>query len=47
LDDDFDPPGTAVVELLCPECNSGDFASPAYFDAQGNELCGDPETFNR
>ena len=47
LDDDFDPPGTVLVKLTCPDCNQGDFASPTYFDAQGKELCGDPETFKR
>lgn len=42
---DLDPPKTALVEIQCPECNGGDFDTPIFFDAQGNELCGDPETF--
>ena len=32
--DKFDPPGTAIVELACEECGSGDFASPAFFDGR-------------
>lgn len=36
--DDSDPPGTAVVEVRCPDCNGGDFDCPTYFDAAGGEL---------
>lgn len=36
-----DPPGTATVDIQCPECNHGDFDSPAYFDVAGKEISGD------
>lgn len=36
--DDTDPLGTVVVEIQCPDCNSGDFDSPVYFDADGLEI---------
>jgi len=36
--DDTDPPHTAVVELLCLNCETGTFAAPRYFDIDGNEL---------
>lgn len=36
--DKDDPPGTAVVQVQCPKCVGGDFDTPAYFDANGNEI---------
>jgi hypothetical protein len=41
--DPTDPPGTALIRLLCPECNGGDFSMIEYFDKSGKQLlpCGD------
>lgn len=33
-----DPPGTATVVIQCPKCNAGDFDTPSYEDANGNEI---------
>ena len=33
-----DPPSTVLVQLNCEECGAGDFASPSYFNAAGQEL---------
>lgn len=38
-----DPPGTATVIIQCPKCNGGDFDSPKYQDAAGNELSTTPQ----
>jgi len=35
---DFDPPRTVKVRLQCPDCNAGDFDTPAFLDAEGREL---------
>jgi hypothetical protein len=34
--DDFDPYGTAVVQIICPDCDDGDFHAPEFFDESGN-----------
>lgn len=36
--DDTDPPNTARVETLCPECCGGDFSEVLYFDASGKQI---------
>lgn len=36
--DPTDPEHTALVIVQCPECNGGDFDTPRYFDAEGDEL---------
>lgn len=36
--DDSDPPGTAEVWTLCPECCGGDFAEVMYFDRDGKQI---------
>jgi C4-type Zn-finger protein len=36
--DETDPPRTARVVTLCPECVGGDFSTANYFDAQGREI---------
>lgn len=41
--DESDPEGTAVVEIMCPECNAGDFDSPSYLDASGKYINTTPE----
>jgi Zn finger protein HypA/HybF involved in hydrogenase expression len=33
-----DPAKTHEVQLLCPDCNRGDFAMQRFFDRDGNEL---------
>jgi hypothetical protein len=35
---DHDEPSATVLEIQCPECNGGDFDSPAYYDGNGREL---------
>lgn len=44
-DERCDPPTATVAHILCPECVGGDFSSTNYYDANGNEVCGDPATF--
>ena len=42
--DKLDPPNaTELHGIECPDCDSGGFDMPAYFDANGSEVCGDPE----
>jgi len=36
--DETDPPGTALVVLMCGKCNSGDFDEAQYFAADGAQL---------
>ena len=37
--EDSDPPDTAVVQALCPECDTGGLKPGVdYFDAGGNQL---------
>lgn len=36
--DETDPPGTDVVEFLCPECNPSGFEQIQYFDKEGRTL---------
>lgn len=33
-----DPACAVRVQIMCPACNPGDFDSPVYFDAEGNEV---------
>ena len=33
-----DPEGTALVKIICPDCNPGDRDMPRYFDRYGTEL---------
>lgn len=34
--DKTDPPLTAIVEIICPKCDDGDFHEASYYDARGN-----------
>jgi hypothetical protein len=34
----IDPPGTEVVEIICYDCDDGDYHIPAYFDKDGKEI---------
>lgn len=44
--DKTDPPGCAVVETTCHDChNSGDFELVDYFNAAGEQINLDGETF--
>lgn len=44
---DTDPPGAVELRgIVCPDCDTGGFDMPVYYDANGNEVSGDPETFN-
>ncbi len=36
--DPTDPPGTAKVVMLCPECARGDFSMIYYYDKDGKQL---------
>ena len=36
--DKTDPPQTAEVHVLCPECVGGDFDEPTYFDRHGEQI---------
>jgi hypothetical protein len=40
--DPTDPPGTARIKTLCPECAGGDFSLVDYFDKGGKQLMADP-----
>lgn len=33
-----DPPRTALIKMLCPECAQGDFSLIDYFDKDGKQL---------
>lgn len=33
-----DPLEAAKVHIQCPKCNGGDFDTPHYYDADGNEV---------
>lgn len=44
---DTDPPDAVELHgITCPDCDDGGFDLPSYFDRNGDEVCGDPETFN-
>lgn len=36
--DKHDPPEAVKVFIQCPECNGGDFDTPRYFNASGEEV---------
>lgn len=36
--DDTDPPATAKVHTLCPECCGGDFSEVAYYRRDGTQI---------
>lgn len=36
--DPTDPPRTAVVTIICPDCDDGDFHEASYFDAAGAQI---------
>lgn len=33
-----DPPHTSVVEVICPDCDDGDFHESSYFNAAGQQI---------
>jgi hypothetical protein len=39
---DYDYPEAVRMEIVCPECDDGDFHEPFYYDAQGKQICRDP-----
>jgi hypothetical protein len=39
--DEHDPARAAVVEIICLDCDDGDFHSPRFFDRKGIEIGGD------
>ena len=44
---DTDPPNAVkLCGIVCPDCDTGGFDIPEYYDANGNEVSGDIETFN-
>lgn len=43
---DTDPPEAVELHgITCPDCDNGGFDLPAYFDAGGREVDGDPMKF--
>lgn len=45
--DETDPPNATVLRgIVCPDCDTGGFDMPEYYDKNGREVSGDPETFN-
>lgn len=45
--DDADPPDAVELRgIVCPDCDTGGFDMPEYYDAAGAQVSGDPETFN-
>jgi hypothetical protein len=36
--DEFDPEDADIIEIICPQCDDGDFHAPVYFNTQGNEM---------
>lgn len=44
---DTDPPSaTELRGIRCGDCDNGGYDMPFFFDANGNEVCGGPQTFN-
>lgn len=42
-----DPPNAVELRgIVCPDCDTGGFDMPSFYDASGAEVSGDPETFN-
>lgn len=39
---DTDYHDSALVEIICPDCDDGDFHSEHHFDADGKEIIRDP-----
>lgn len=43
---DTDPPTAVELRgIVCPDCDNGGFDLPSYFDRDGHEVSGDPNTF--
>lgn len=43
---DTDPPNAAELRgIRCGDCDNGGFDMPEFFDANGEPVSGDPETF--
>ena len=38
----FDYPEATVVEIICQDCDTGDFCDPQYYDADGKHIVRDP-----
>ena len=38
-----DYPEAVRLEVMCPDCNAGDFDEPVYYDAHGNHIVRDPD----
>lgn len=36
--DPTDPVSSVRAEIICPDCDDGDFDFPKYFDKDGNEV---------
>jgi hypothetical protein len=36
--DTLDPPDATVMEIVCPNCDDGDFHIPRYFRCDGSEI---------
>lgn len=44
---DTDPPNaTELHGIVCGDCDTGGFDLPVFLDKNGEEICGDPTTFN-
>lgn len=42
-----DPPDAVELRgIVCPDCDTGGYDMPEYFDATGAQVSGDPETLN-
>jgi len=43
---DTDPPNAVELHgIVCPDCDTGGFDMPEYFDSHGSSVCGDPKSF--
>ena len=43
---DTDPPEAVEMHgIVCPNCDTGGFDMPEYYDANGAWISGDPDTF--
>jgi len=40
---EHDYPEAVRLEIVCPECDDGDFHEPFYYDENGKHICRDPD----
>lgn len=44
---EYDYPEAVLMQVVCPNCTTGDFDEPVYFDKDGNNVNYDPDEIGK